>query len=109
MSLEELRQMLEPALILCGPAALILALYFGLRFFMVAKRIRKESQKSFEIASNIEEAYQRFHDEVNESRQRLREQFDEMERDIALMMRVCLFGSLRVRIPVSQQWRRLLT
>ena len=82
MSLENLREMIEPALILCGPAALILALYFGLRFFMVTKRIREESRKSFEIATNIEEAYQRFHDEVTESRQRLREQFDEMERDI---------------------------
>ena len=86
MSLDNLREMLEPALILCGPAALILALYFGLRFFMVTKRIREESRKSFEIASNIEGAYQRFHDEVTESRQRLKEQFDEMERDITERM-----------------------
>ena len=69
-------------LVICGPAALVISIYTGLRIFMILKRIRKESSKSYEIASRIEQDYEILRTREAENRQRLNERFDAMDSEL---------------------------
>jgi len=60
-------------------ASLIVSLYTVLHVFMLLNRIRKESQKSYEVASHIQEDWDRFSAREEAERQRLAERFERFE------------------------------
>jgi hypothetical protein len=71
-----------PFLLLCGPAALLLALYIGFRFFSTIGKVRKESRHGFEAAKHIQEDYAKACAEDDEERRRLMERYEAMEREL---------------------------
>ena len=71
--------MLVDIFLIIATVASIAALYMGIRLFMVLNRIRKESSKSFEVASHIEEDWEKFAMREEEERQRLADRFDRFE------------------------------
>ncbi len=60
-------------------ATLMVSLYTVLHVFMLLNRIRKESQKSYEVASHIQEDWDRFSSREEVERQRLTERFERFE------------------------------
>ncbi len=60
-------------------ATLMVSLYTVLHVFMLLNRIRKESQKSYEVASHIQEDWDRFSSREEVERQRLAERFERFE------------------------------
>lgn len=60
-------------------ASLVVSLYTVLHVFMLLNRIRKESQKSYEVASHIQEDWDRFSAREEAERQRLAERFERFE------------------------------
>ena len=73
---------LPAILLVCGPAALVVAVYTGLRIFMSLSRIREESRKSLETTRRIERDYEERRARETEERQRLIERFDQIEVDL---------------------------
>jgi len=71
--------MLVDIFLIIATVASIAALYMGIRLFMVLSRIRKESSKSFEVASHIEGDWEKFAMREEEERQRLADRFDRFE------------------------------
>ena len=60
-------------------ASLMVSLYTVLHVFTLLNRIRKESQKSYEVASHIQEDWDRFSSREEVERQRLSERFERFE------------------------------
>ena len=82
---------MDVILIVLVGASLLLSLYTGFRLFMVLTRIRRESQKGFEIASRVVEDWERFASEEGEKRRRMDERFEEFE------------ASVRARVEESEK------
>jgi len=74
---------MEPILVVMVCAALVISLYTGLRLFTLLGRIRKESSKSFQVASQIQEAWEEFSRRQDQERQRLSQRFEDFERATA--------------------------
>ncbi len=70
-------------LVVMVSAALVVSLYTGFRLFTILSRIRKESSKSFEVASQIQEAWERFAIRQDQERQRLLQRLDDFESSTA--------------------------
>ena len=66
-------------LILSVFATLIVSLYTVLHVFTLLNHIRKESQKSYEVASHIQEDWDRFSAREESERQRLTQRFERFE------------------------------
>jgi hypothetical protein len=60
-------------------ASLLVSLYTVLHVFMLLNSIRKESRKSYEVASHIQEDWDRFSAREEAERQRLAERYERFE------------------------------
>ena len=60
-------------------AAFAIALYVGLRVYMVLGRIRKESSKSFEIATRLQEDWEKFSGRQDDLQRSLIERYERFE------------------------------
>ena len=70
---------MEPWLVVGVIASLVISLCTGLRLFMLLGRIRRESGKSFEIATRLQEDWEAFAAKEGENRQRLSDRFERFE------------------------------
>jgi len=62
-------------------ASLAISLYTGIRVFLLLNQIRKESKRSFEVASRIQEDWDKFSTREADERQRLADRVARFERD----------------------------
>ena len=70
-------------------ASLAISLYTGIRVFLVLNKIRKESKKSFEVASRIQEDWDKFSTREADERQRLADRFARFENDTSDRVERC--------------------
>ncbi len=70
-------------------AALVISIYTGVRVFMLLGAIRKESRRSFEVASEVHSAWESFSARESEERQRLGERVDRFENAVSDRVERC--------------------
>jgi len=73
---------MEPWLVVGVAASVAISLYTGFRLFMLLGRINRESKRSFEIATRLQEDWEEFAATEKESQKRLVDQFDRFETDM---------------------------
>jgi len=70
-------------------ASLAISLYTGIRVFLLLNQIRKESKRSFEVASRIQEDWDKFSTREADERQRLADRVARFERDTSDRVERC--------------------
>ena len=71
----------EWQLLIVAIAALVVSIATLVFLFMILNRVREKSRKSFQIASRLEEEWEKFSTRESEERQRLAENFTRFETD----------------------------
>lgn len=75
--------------IVCGPAALVLAVIMGFRMAASLGKIRKQARRGHDIAARVEGEYERLLAREEEHRRRLDERFRTLETDLRERMERC--------------------
>ena len=73
---------MEPWLVVGVAASVVISLYTGFRLFTLLDRINRESRRSFDIATRLQEDWERFAAAEKKSQERFAEEFDRFETDM---------------------------